>query len=192
MTDQCVDLEEEGGWGALDDLPGNPMMWILIISELAVFGAFFLIFAGNRLMEPDLFAQSQAQLSRLMGGLNTIVLVTSGYFAARAVPGVMRGNKAVARRWLVAASAGGALFLGLKFSEYADKAAVGIGIETNSFFTLFYLLTGFHALHVVFGLFLMGIAIWRCSVANVITITAFWHMVDLIWVILYPVVYLMR
>lgn len=192
MTDQSVDLEEEGGWGALDDLPGNPMMWILIISELAVFGAFFLIFAGSRLMEPDLFAQSQAQLSRLMGGLNTIVLVTSGYFAARAVPGVMRGNITVARRWLVAASAGGAVFLGLKFIEYADKAAAGIGIETNSFFTLFYLLTGFHALHVVFGLILMGIAIWRCSVANVVTITAFWHMVDLIWVILYPIVYLMR
>lgn len=192
MTDQDIDLEEEGGWGALDALPGNPMMWILIISELAVFGAFFVIFAVNRILEPEAFIQSQAQLSRLMGGLNTIVLVTSGYFAARAVQRCENGQVAACRRWLTAAIAGGGVFLALKAVEYADKASVGIGIETNSFFTLFYLLTGFHALHVVFGMILLGIGLWRCSTSNVVTVAAFWHMVDLIWVILYPVVYLMR
>lgn len=191
MADQSTELEE-GGWGALDQLPGNPMMWILIISELAVFGAFFVIFATNRLLEPDLFAQSQAHLSRLMGGLNTMVLVTSGLFAALAVPRIMQGDRRGCRLWLLAACGGGLVFLTLKAVEYGDKAASGIGIETNTFFTLFYLLTGFHALHVVFGLILMGIAMWRCSTSNVVTVTAFWHMVDLIWVILYPVVYLMR
>ena len=84
------------------------------------------------------------------------------------------------------------MFLGVKWAEYADKFAAGISTETNSFFMFYYLATGFHAIHVLFGIVVLMIVAWKNSIDNIITGTAFWHMVDLIWVILFPLIYLMR
>lgn len=179
-------------WGVLSDLPGNPLMWILILSELAVFGAFLAGFAGARLLAPDLFAESQAQLSRVYGGLNTLVLVTSGWFAALAVRNRAEGAVGRARAWLAAAGLLGVVFLGVKVFEYGAKFDAGIGIDTNTFWTLYFLMTGFHALHVVMGLGILAIVAWKASLENLETGAAFWHMVDLIWVLIYPVVYLIR
>ncbi|MCA1941074.1 MAG: cytochrome c oxidase subunit 3 family protein [Caenispirillum bisanense] len=167
-------------------------MWILILSELAVFGAFLAGFAGARLMQPDLFADSQAQLSRLFGGLNTLVLVTSGWFAALAVRNRAEGSVGRARAWLAAAGGLGVVFLAVKAVEYGGKIDAGIGLETNTFWTLYYLMTGFHALHVVMGLVVLAVVGWKASLENLETGAAFWHMVDLIWVLIYPVVYLIR
>jgi len=86
----------------------------------------------------------------------------------------------------------GLVFLGVKVVEYADKIGRGLTLTTNHFFELYYLMTGFHALHVVMGIVLLGILAWRASQENVETGAAFWHMVDLIWVMLFPVVYLIR
>jgi len=196
MTDQVItadDEDEEGsGWGALDDLPGNPIMWVLIISELLVFGAFFLSFGVSRLLDPDTFAQSQSLLDGVLGGVNTIVLITSGLLCALATLAVEAGNIKKTRAFLAGAISLGAVFGFIKMMEYADKFDQGIGIETDTFFTLFFLMTGFHFLHVVFGMILLAIAIWKCRADIVITVCAFWHMVDLIWVLLYPLVYLAR
>lgn len=190
--DDAADEESPADWGALSALPGNPLMWILILSELAVFGAFLAGFAGARLMQPDLFADSQAQLSRLFGGLNTLVLVTSGWFAALAVRNRAEGSVGRARAWLAAAGGLGVVFLAVKAVEYGGKIDAGIGLETNTFWTLYYLMTGFHALHVVMGLVVLAIVGWKASLENLETGAAFWHMVDLIWVLIYPVVYLIR
>jgi len=181
--------EERGGWGALDDLPGNPMMWILIISELLVFGAFFLSFAVSRMLDPVGFGDSQALLDGVFGGVNTIVLITSGLLCALAVD-----SKSIvrARGLLAGAIALGGVFCWIKIVEYGDKFEQGIGIETDTFFTLFFLMTGFHFLHVIFGMILLGIGIWKCRRDVLETVCAFWHMVDLIWVLLYPLVYLAR
>ncbi|WP_019646509.1 cytochrome c oxidase subunit 3 family protein [Novispirillum itersonii] len=188
--------EETGGeaadWGALSALPGNPLMWILILSELAVFGAFLIGFTGARIADPGGFADSQALLSRVDGGLNTLVLITSGWMAALAGRASHDGRQRACRGWLLAALALGAVFLAVKAVEYSGKAALGIGLETNTFFTLYYLITGFHALHVVLGMVILGIGIWRPARDTVETGTAFWHMVDLIWVLVYPVIYLVR
>ena len=102
------------------------------------------------------------------------------------------GRSGTSRMWLGAASLLGCIFLWLKISEYLAKAEAGIGIETNTFFTLYYLLTGFHLLHVVFGLAVLAIvAVWN-SVENLETGCAFWHMVDLVWVLIFPVIYLVH
>jgi len=186
------DDDDEGGWGALSALPGNPIMWVLILSELLIFGAFLAGFAGARVLEPQVFADSQARLDRLAGGLNTLVLVTSGLCAALAVSARARDAVRAARLWTAGAGALGLVFLGVKVVEYADKAAAGIGLETNTFFTLYYLMTGFHALHVVMGLVILAIVAWKCSLENLETGAAFWHMVDLVWVLIYPVLYLIR
>jgi nitric oxide reductase NorE protein len=183
---------ENGGWGALSDLPGNPIMWVLIISELLVFGAFFIAFGVARMLDVETFRAGQALLDVRMGGLNTLVLVTSGWLAAKAVQRGAEGAGQASRRYLVAAGMLGLTFLGIKGLEYAGKAAQGIDIETNTFFTLFYLMTGFHAMHVMMGVIVLAIVGWKNSLDNLETGAAFWHMVDLIWLILFPIVYLLR
>jgi nitric oxide reductase NorE protein len=167
-------------------------MWVLIISELLVFGAFFTGFSADRALHPAAFAASQARLDRLAGGINTMILLSSGLAAAMAVNAIERGKVLACRLWLVFAGGLGIGFLVVKGLEYADKAAHGISMNTDDFFTLFYLMTGFHALHVVLGLIILAVVGWKCSLENVETGTSFWHMVDLIWVLLYPIVYLIR
>jgi nitric oxide reductase NorE protein len=179
-------------WGPLSSLPGNPMMWLLIWSELLVFGALFVGFAVARALEPDVFTASQDSLDRLAGAINTMVLITSGFFAALAVNAQTNGKIGQMRGWIAGAITLGLVFLGIKWVEYSEKAAHGIGIETNNFYTLYYLTTGFHAMHVVFGIAILLIVGWKHSDDNLETGTAFWHMVDLVWVILFPLIYLMR
>jgi len=185
-------VEDSAGWGALDQLPGNPMMWILILSEILVFGAFFVGFGVARAVDPLTFDTSQASLDRLLGGINTLVLLSSGVLVAQAVR--LRAEHSIRKARILTGGAMvlGVLFLVVKITEYAGKAEQGIGIETNTFFTLFYLMTGFHALHVVLGLIILAVVSWKCSLENMETGAAFWHMVDLIWIILYPIVYLIR
>ncbi len=184
--------ENNDDWGPLSGLPGNPIMWLLIASELVVFGAIFIGFSAVRLTEPEIFNASQDHLNRLAGAINTMVLLTSGFCAALAVHYQSRNESTRARLWLLAAIVLGIVFLGVKWIEYADKFAAGISTETNSFFMFYFMATGFHAMHVVFGILILIVVGWKNTLDNVITGTSFWHMVDLIWVILFPLIYLMR
>lgn len=175
----------------LDEVPGELMMWVLIISELLVFGAGLAVFLAIRLTDPVMFAESQDHLHRTGAALNTIVLVTSGFLAARALHWREAAERFKARIALVVAAALGVVFLVIKGLEYADKAALGLGPETNVFFTFYYLLTGFHAAHVVAGILILLLVAWKDDARNIETGAQFWHMVDLVWVILFPVVYLL-
>ncbi len=179
-------------WGILSELPGNPMMWVLIWSELVVFGASFIAFAIAHVMHPDIFTESQNSLNRFLGGINTIILVTSGLCTALAVTAEQKGKKTHMRLWLSGSVILGCLFLWIKFIEYSEKFSQGIGLETNIFYTLYFLLTGFHAFHVVFGIIILIIVGWKNSPENLEIGASFWHMVDLIWIILFPLIYLLR
>ncbi|MFI0395928.1 cytochrome c oxidase subunit 3 [Paracoccus jiaweipingae] len=176
--------------GLLTELPGELVLWVLIISELAVFGAGLLVFLVLRLLDPALFAQSQDHLHRAAAGLNTVVLVSSGFCAARALHVV--GQAMRCRAWLAAAIALGGVFLALKAVEYADAIGQGIGIDSNRFFTFYFLLTGFHAAHVLAGMLILALVAIRPSRNGVQAGAQFWHMVDLVWVLLFPVIYLLR
>ena len=171
-------------------LPGELMIWIVIISELAVFGAGLLALLAVRLTDPSGFAEAQGHLHRLGAAVNTVVLVTSGYLAARAAA-IAATRPAQARLFLVLAAGLGAVFLAVKGSEYAELLALGIGTETHAFFTFSYLLTGFHAAHVLAGMILLLAVAVRPAPRPVEVAAAFWHMVDLVWVLLVPVVYLL-
>lgn len=183
---------ENDSWGGLETLPGHPLIWILILSELVVFGAFLLGFSGARVTDPAGFAVSQMRLDRVVGGINTMVLLTSGLFAVFAVHAIKSGNVGRCRGWLSLTALLGVIFLAIKIIEYKAKLDAGITIETNSFFTLYFLITGFHALHVVMGLGVLAVVAMRPQPVNIETGVAFWHMIDLIWVLVFPVVYLVR
>ncbi len=172
-------------------LPGELMMWVLILSELAVFGAGLLAFLAVRLTDPAGFAEAQTHLHRTGAAANTLVLVTSGWLAALATRAAETGDIRRLRLLLAPAILLGAVFLVLKASEYADLFAQGIGTETHAFYTFSFLLTGFHAAHVLAGMVLLALVGWLASPKAVETGAAFWHMVDLVWVLLFPVVYLL-
>lgn len=180
------------GWGPLSALPGNPLMWVLILSELLVFMAFFVLYITERAAQVALFDASQQHLDPLMGGLNTMVLLTSGLFVAFAVEAITAGKVRRTRQWLGGAAGLGVLFGLIKIVEYSSKFASGITPETNTFFGFYFGLTAFHFAHVLFGLILLALVSWRTNVENVETAAAFWHMVDLIWILLYPLLYLLR
>ncbi len=175
-----------------DDLPGDLMIWVLIVSELLVFGAGLAAFLAVRISDPTGFAAAQDALYHTGAGLNTVVLVTSGALAAWAMRLRENTRRGPARLALVAAAILGMVFLGVKGIEYAGKAADGIGWDTHPFFTFYYMLTGFHAAHVVAGVLVLFIVAWKDTPRNIEAGAAFWHMVDLVWVILFPVIYLLR
>ena len=172
-------------------LPGELLMWVLILSEITVFGAGLLAFLSVRLTDPTGFAEAQSHLHRTGAAANTLVLVTSGWLAALATRAAEAGQRRRLRLLLAVAIGFGAVFLILKGTEYADLWAQGIGTETHAFYTFSYLLTGFHAAHVLAGMVLLALVGWLGTPKAVETGAAFWHMVDLIWVLLFPVVYLL-
>ena len=171
-------------------LPGELLMWVLIVSELAVFGAGLVAFLAVRLTDPAGFAEAQTHLHRTGAAANTLVLVTSGWLAALATQAAEAGQRHRLRLRLAGAIALGVVFLVLKGNEYADLFAQGIGTETHAFFTFSFLLTGFHAAHVLAGMILLAVVATIATPRAVETGAAFWHMVDLVWVLLFPVVYL--
>ena len=171
-------------------LPGELMMWILILSELAVFGAGLVAFLAIRLTDPSGFAEAQSHLHRTGAGINTIVLITSGWLAALAARAAEQGQIRRLRGLLALAIALGAVFLALKASEFIDLNSEGINFETHAFFTFSYMLTIFHAAHVLAGMIVLALVAKLKTPAAVETGAAFWHMVDLVWVILFPVIYL--
>jgi nitric oxide reductase NorE protein len=180
------------GRSLLDELPGEPMMWVLIVSELLVFGGGMAAMTAMRLTDPTGFAEAQSQLDRVGAALNTVVLVTSGLLAALAVRAAEAGQVTQKRMLLAGAMVLGVVFIVIKGAEYADKAARGISFETHPFFTFYYLLTGFHAAHVIAGILLLGLVALLKDPRATETGAAFWHMVDLVWVVLFPIVYLLR
>ncbi|MDA9468989.1 cytochrome c oxidase subunit 3 family protein [Bradyrhizobium sp. CCBAU 53415] len=189
-TAECE--QQEAGWGILEDLPGDPMIWVLIFSELVAFGLFLGAFSVARAIHPAMFAAGQSALDSNLAGLNTLVLVTSGWAAARATKAARAGERPVARSWIFGAMALGGLFIAIKLAEYAEEIGRGVGLETSPFFTLYFLLTGFHLLHVGLGIVILAVVCRRAGILGVETGTAFWHMVDLVWIVMFPIVYLVK
>ncbi|RVT81835.1 cytochrome c oxidase subunit 3 family protein [Rhodobacteraceae bacterium CCMM004] len=181
-----------GAADPFDELPGGLMIWVLIVSEVLVFGAGLAAFLAVRIADPDGFGAAQAALHPSRAGVNTAILVTSGLAAALAARACTAGRGTVARLWLGAAAALGAAFLAVKATAYADLVGRGIGTETHTFFTFYYLLTGFHAAHVAAGALVLILVAWTARPDQVEAAAAFWHMVDLVWVLLFPVIYLLR
>ena len=175
-------------------------MWVFILAELLVFGVFFAAYAFARSRQPELFTQYQANLDRTGGLVNTLLLITGSYFAVRAVAAIRKGAGAACQRWLLAALAAGGAFLVVKGGELLHHYGEGIRLSSNTFYMFYLSLTVFHYMHVIMGMVILAaVAVKTRSGAysadehaGVETGAAYWHMVDLVWLILFPLVYVMR
>lgn len=181
-------------------LPGDFAIWIFIFAELLVFGLFFIIYAVVRVQHVELFNQYQLTLNREFGAINTLLLITASYFVVRAVHAIRQDQTDRCVYWLLAALAGGSGFLILKSIEFYDKFSVGIGLSTNTFYMFYLSLTFFHFMHVILGMVILSAVALKakrgayCAQEHtgVETGASYWHMVDLVWIILFPLVYIIR
>lgn len=181
-------------------LPGDFAIWFFIFAELLVFGIAFISYAVARVQNIAMFNQYQLTLNSELGAVNTLLLITASYFVVRAIHAIRLDNVKGCIIWLYASLGCGAGFLLLKSVEYYDKFSHGINLSTNTFYMFYLSLTMFHFLHVILGMIILfAIAIkaqrGRYSAKNHIGVetgASYWHMVDLVWIILFPLVYIMR
>jgi len=180
--------------------PGDLAIWFFILAELLVFGVFFLAYAWTRRANIELFDAYQLTLDRRAGLINTLALLTSSYCVVRAVTSVREGRSRNSVRWLLAAIALGGVFLVVKLIEYQHHFSNGISLSSNSFYMFYLSLTFFHFMHVVMGMVILTAVALKAQRGGytadnhhgVETGASYWHMVDLVWLILFSLVYVMR
>lgn len=186
-------------------------VWIFLASETLLFGAVILAYAVARLGHGEAFAAASAMLSLPLGTINTAVLLTSSLAAAVAVIMAERDEARLARLAILATALLGVVFLGIKALEYDNEAKEGLlpilGLtfsfpgadpqHARLFFDLYLALTGLHALHLLTGIGLMMVlaAGWKRfqRPARTLRLSAlYWHLIDVVWVFLFPILYLVR
>jgi nitric oxide reductase NorE protein len=195
-----MNVETESKVAELWMPPGGLLVWLFIVLELFTFGMGFIAYVIARKRDPALFAQGQAQLSLSFAVANTALLLTSGYCVAQAVNRYHRRMLRAASQWTFAGAALGVGFLILKSIEYRDKIDAGHTIESNDFYAYYWALTGFHFLHVAIGVaMLLAVAAhlarqkrFASEDGGLDAVAAFWHMCDLIWIVLFPLLYVLR
>lgn len=173
-------------------------MWILVAGELAMFTILFGGFVAAWSVAPTDFKDA-GRTSLPLGVINTVVLLTSSALVATGVHAVRIGDVGAARRRLMAAVALGVGFIVVKAFEYGMEFTTGLTPATNSFWMYYFVITGMHLVHVIIGLSLLVFA-WRQLGApadtaphtgrHVESVATYWHMVDVLWVLIFPLVYL--
>lgn len=190
-------------------------MWLFIAQEIMFFGGLFLAYTVYRNVHPAAFAAGSHHLNVLLGGGNTVVLILSSLTMALAVRAAQVGDHKGIQRYMLATLLLGAIFLGVKYVEYAEKfthhlvpgphfaphdaADAALAGPLQLFFGLYFAMTGMHALHMVIG---MGLLAWLLVLARAGRFTPayntpvelfglYWHFVDVVWIFLFPLLYLL-
>lgn len=191
-TDHTAKQEEKGMFG-------EELIWLFIFGDIATFSMFFWIFGWARNNELETFRASQEHLNVHFGSINTLILLFSSWLVVMAVRAAREKKFVSTERYLFAASAFGTLFAILKSIEYYAKVSQGLVFETDNFFVFYYLLTGLHFAHVLTGI---GVLLYFALVFRSKQVSPdhfrtfesgaiFWHMVDLLWIIIFPLLYLL-
>ncbi|HEY4015170.1 MAG TPA: cytochrome c oxidase subunit 3 family protein [Polyangiaceae bacterium] len=186
-------------------------MWVFLASEILFFSGLFALYAAYRTEHPGGFAIGVENNTIVHGSINTAVLLTSSYTVALAVHELRRGRSRRAVTLLAVTLALGACFLGIKAAEYAEHFTRGIypgghgrffdthaQAGTKMFFTLYFCMTGLHAVHVMVGMIVLAVLLGRVGRGRVVAASSYalaagaiyWHFVDLVWIFLWPLFYL--
>ncbi len=186
--------------GAGGRIPGNKAIWVGIYAELTEFALMFLVYFVARAHHPEAFAAGARRLSILAGTANTVIMLTSSFFVARAVWAIRRDDSRGGLRWLTAA-----LFVGLgypvvKFLEVRWNLTQGLNGGGDVFQMAYYYLTFNHLVHVSWGLLGLTWIIFRTRLggyssnehAGLVAFASYWHATDLIWLMIFPLFYILR
>lgn len=191
-----------------DDVGARMGMWLFLFTELLLFGGMFFLYSVYRFMNQEQFHIAAKELNTLIGTFNTIILLTSSLTMALSIGAIQRNNKSLSIFFQFITILLALGFLINKYFEWSVKFQHGIypGSEVLTskakgeilFFGLYYVMTGLHGLHVVIGMFLIGF-MTRLTMKNVINQNSYvkleaaglyWHLVDIIWIFLFPLFYL--
>jgi cytochrome c oxidase subunit III len=185
-------------------------MWIFLVTEVMFFGGLFMAYSLYRIWYPLAWAEGSGDLDILLGGINTVVLIGSSLTMAFAVRAAQTGMRKPTVYWLIATMALGMTFLVIKFFEYKHKYDLGHipgrffryeGPEAGAveiFFSLYFAMTGLHALHMIIGfglLTVIAVMAWKGRFSPdwytpVEMSGLYWHFVDIVWIFLFPLLYL--
>jgi len=179
-------------------LPGEAGIWLFICGDLLVFSLFFVTFLYYRGQELALFRAARLHLDQGLGALNTLFMLSSSWFVASGVRAVRGGAARMAPYCFALAWACGCGFGVVKFFEYRAKIRAGITLNTNDFYMYYYMFTGIHFMHVLIGMGVLAFLTrytWRgaCDarkIRNIESGASFWHVVDLLWIVLFALLYL--
>jgi nitric oxide reductase NorE protein len=183
-------------------VPGELGIWAFLCADLIVFTLYFVTFLWERGHARDVFAAGSHTLHLTIGVINTLVLLTSSLFVALATQAVRNGKGLAGRKFIAGAFAGGLVFIVNKPIEWIDKVQHGLTPHTDNFFQLYYMMTGLHLLHVIVGMVVLTF-LWRLAgrvqsmpterqVRFLESGATYWHLVDLIWLVLFALFYLLK
>lgn len=183
-------------------------MWLFLYSEIILFGGLFVLYAAYFHKHPGSFAVGGKELNRVIGALNTVVLLLSSFTVAASITAIQKGSRKLTIGLLGFSIFCGFIFLVNKYFEWGAKIHHGIypNSETlvngepglNIFFGLYYVITGLHGLHVIIGMVLLSISLVLVLAGKIdgsrVTMLdnsgLYWHLVDLIWIFVFPLFYL--
>jgi cytochrome c oxidase subunit III len=185
-------------------------MWVFLVTEMLFFGGMFVTYLVYRNWYPEAFTTGSRELLVWAGTTNTFVLITSSLTVVLAVHAAQMGQRRMLMLCIVITMLLGCVFLGIKafeyYSEYLEHHVPGFGLSFHAeqsqheqlFFCLYFMMTGIHALHMIIGLGIMATMLWWAyrgiitpEYTNPIEISGlYWHFVDIIWIFLFPLLYL--
>lgn len=183
-----------------EPLTGGVAVWIFMTVEVVTFGMFLIWHAASWSGDPVAYAAAQAQLSLNSATIGTALLLTGSLFVALGAQANAAGSRRATAAWLLAGSLTGVIFTVNKLMEWAPHLNDGVTLSTNGFWFTYLFLTQLHLLHVLPGVGLLAVVAWRAwrgdyGPENPLTVegsAAYWHLVDVIWLLLFAVLYGMR
>jgi nitric oxide reductase NorE protein len=181
-------------------IPGEAGVWIFILGDMTVFAVFFVVYLVERSKKREVFELSQETLNKHFGAVNTVFLLISSLLVVLAVRAMRFAERQVAQRAIIGAFLCGIAFVVVKIFEYHERIAAHQTPSTNGFYLLYFVLTGVHLFHLVIGLAVL-IVLWTLAGRPALSTNqwaffegaaCFWHMVDLLWLVLFPLIFLVR
>ncbi len=184
---------------ARNHIPGEIGIWLFVAGDLLVFAVFFIVIALGHVQQPEVFAQGRALLNMWVGVLNTLLLLTGSWFVAIGVDKCRTTSKPVGSHYFALAILCGVAFAANKTFEWGGKISAGFTPATNDFYMYFFIFTGIHLLHVIVGIGVLLLvrsvsrrpALARRDIATMESGATFWHLVDLLWIVLFALFYLL-
>ena len=174
---------------------GRLAVWWIIASEIVIFGGLLGSYVMHRLAH-DAFGAAAAHTNTWIGAFNTFVLLTSSLFAVQAHKAAEEGDGKKAARLIYYTMGGGITFLVVKAFEWTHEIQAGFTISSNTFWSFYYTAAGIHAGHVLAGVIIMGFiaqaAKKQIELQRVELIGLYWHFVDVVWIFLFPLLYIAK